>query len=132
MLSESIFAAECAAEGGAGDLSRYTCESRGEVPAPESPAKEQPGEQNASPQESGAESFSGLHSRPAGLAPDAAQWSRVTVEQIRYWWGSPQFDLVAYLNASAAAMIAFAAMLRFQRGFESSLAEEIDPNLALA
>jgi tRNA A37 threonylcarbamoyltransferase TsaD len=31
-----------------------------------------------------------------------------------------------------AAMIAFAAMLRLQRGFQSSVTEEIDPNLALA
>src|SRR5258706_9224345 len=36
------------AEGMAGDLSRYTCESYGEVP--ESPAKEQPREQNAASQ----------------------------------------------------------------------------------
>jgi tRNA N6-adenosine threonylcarbamoyltransferase len=31
-----------------------------------------------------------------------------------------------------AAMIAFAALLRLQNGFESSVTEEIDPNLALA
>jgi hypothetical protein len=28
-------------------------------------------------------------------------------------------------------MIAFAALLRFQAGFESQVTEEIDPNLAL-
>ena len=31
-----------------------------------------------------------------------------------------------------AAMIAFAAMLRLQGGFQSSVTDEIDPNLALA
>jgi hypothetical protein len=29
-------------------------------------------------------------------------------------------------------MIAFAAMLKLENGFESSVTEEIDPNLALA
>jgi N6-L-threonylcarbamoyladenine synthase len=38
----------------------------------------------------------------------------------------------AWLCTDNAAMIAFAALLRFRAGFESSLAEEIDPNLALA
>ena len=43
-----------------------------------------------------------------------------------------------FMNAEAslctdnAAMIAFAALLRWQAGFESMLTEEIDPNLALA
>ena len=31
-----------------------------------------------------------------------------------------------------AAMIAFAALLKLQSGFRSSVTEEIDPNLALA
>lgn len=35
------------------------------------------------------------------------------------------------LSTDNAAMIAFAAMLRFERGFTSNVAEEIDPNLAL-
>ncbi|MFN2475842.1 MAG: tRNA (adenosine(37)-N6)-threonylcarbamoyltransferase complex transferase subunit TsaD [Chthoniobacterales bacterium] len=35
------------------------------------------------------------------------------------------------LSTDNAAMIAFAAMLRFERGFASDVAEEIDPNLAL-
>lgn len=35
------------------------------------------------------------------------------------------------LSTDNAAMIAFAAMLRFERGFTSPVAEEIDPNLAL-
>ena len=35
------------------------------------------------------------------------------------------------LSTDNAAMIAFAAMLRFERGFVSDVAEEIDPNLAL-
>jgi N6-L-threonylcarbamoyladenine synthase len=37
-----------------------------------------------------------------------------------------------WLCTDNAAMIAFAAMLRLQAGIESSLAVEIDPNLALA
>lgn len=37
----------------------------------------------------------------------------------------------AQLSTDNAAMIAFAAMLRFERGFVSNVAEEIDPNLAL-
>jgi N6-L-threonylcarbamoyladenine synthase len=37
-----------------------------------------------------------------------------------------------WLCTDNAAMIAFAAMLRLQNGIVSSLAEEIDPNLALA
>ncbi len=36
------------------------------------------------------------------------------------------------LSTDNAAMIAFAAMLRFERGFVSDVTEEIDPNLALA
>ncbi|MGI9086448.1 MAG: tRNA (adenosine(37)-N6)-threonylcarbamoyltransferase complex transferase subunit TsaD [Chthoniobacterales bacterium] len=36
------------------------------------------------------------------------------------------------LSTDNAAMIAFAASLRFARGFTSSVSEEIDPNLALA
>ncbi len=36
------------------------------------------------------------------------------------------------LCTDSAAMIAFAASLRFQNGFESRVSEEIDPNLALA
>lgn len=35
------------------------------------------------------------------------------------------------LSTDNAAMIAFAAMLRFERGFTSDVSEEIDPNLAL-
>ena len=35
------------------------------------------------------------------------------------------------LSTDNAAMIAFAAMLRFKRGFTSDVTEEIDPNLAL-
>jgi N6-L-threonylcarbamoyladenine synthase len=35
------------------------------------------------------------------------------------------------LSTDNAAMIAFAAMLRFERGFTSDVTEEIDPNLAL-
>jgi N6-L-threonylcarbamoyladenine synthase len=38
----------------------------------------------------------------------------------------------AQLSTDNAAMIAFAAMLRFERGFTSEVTEEIDPNLALA
>lgn len=38
----------------------------------------------------------------------------------------------ARLCTDNAAMIAFAAMLRFQEGFRSSVEQEIDPNLALA
>jgi N6-L-threonylcarbamoyladenine synthase len=38
----------------------------------------------------------------------------------------------AWLCTDNAAMIAFAALLRLQAGFESKLTEEIDPNLALA
>jgi N6-L-threonylcarbamoyladenine synthase len=38
----------------------------------------------------------------------------------------------AWLCTDNAAMIAFAASLRLQAGFESKLTEEIDPNLALA
>jgi N6-L-threonylcarbamoyladenine synthase len=38
----------------------------------------------------------------------------------------------AWLCTDNAAMIAFAALLRAQGGFESKLTEEIDPNLALA
>jgi len=38
----------------------------------------------------------------------------------------------AWLCTDNAAMIAFAALLRAQAGFESKLTEEIDPNLALA
>jgi N6-L-threonylcarbamoyladenine synthase len=38
----------------------------------------------------------------------------------------------AWLCTDNAAMIAFAALLRSQAGFESKLTEEIDPNLALA
>ncbi len=38
----------------------------------------------------------------------------------------------AWLCTDNAAMIAFAALLRLQAGFESNLTEEIDPNLALA
>jgi N6-L-threonylcarbamoyladenine synthase len=37
-----------------------------------------------------------------------------------------------WLCTDNAAMIAFTALLRMQTGFESQLAEEIDPNLALA
>jgi len=37
-----------------------------------------------------------------------------------------------WLCTDNAAMIAFAAMLRLQRGFHSNVTEEIDPNLALA
>jgi N6-L-threonylcarbamoyladenine synthase len=37
-----------------------------------------------------------------------------------------------WLCTDNAAMIAFAAMLRFENGMVSDLAEEIDPNLALA
>jgi N6-L-threonylcarbamoyladenine synthase len=37
-----------------------------------------------------------------------------------------------WLCTDNAAMIAFAAWLRLQSGFESSVTEEIDPNLALA
>ncbi len=36
-----------------------------------------------------------------------------------------------WLCTDNAAMIAFAALLRLQAGFESQVAEEIDPNLAL-
>jgi N6-L-threonylcarbamoyladenine synthase len=36
------------------------------------------------------------------------------------------------LSTDNAAMIAFAASLRFERGFVSNVADEIDPNLALA
>jgi N6-L-threonylcarbamoyladenine synthase len=38
----------------------------------------------------------------------------------------------AQLSTDNAAMIAFAAMLRFERGFTSDVTQEIDPNLALA
>jgi N6-L-threonylcarbamoyladenine synthase len=38
----------------------------------------------------------------------------------------------ASLSTDNAAMIAFAAALRFEQGFVSSVSEEIDPNLALA
>jgi len=38
----------------------------------------------------------------------------------------------SWLCTDNAAMIAFAAMLRLENGIVSSLAEEIDPNLALA
>jgi len=38
----------------------------------------------------------------------------------------------AWLCTDNAAMIAFAASLRLQAGFESKLTEEIDPNLVLA
>jgi N6-L-threonylcarbamoyladenine synthase len=38
----------------------------------------------------------------------------------------------ASLCTDNAAMIAFAAWLRLQNGFESDLTTEIDPNLALA
>ena len=37
-----------------------------------------------------------------------------------------------WLCTDNAAMIAFAALLRFRAGFESQVTEEIDPNLALA
>jgi len=37
-----------------------------------------------------------------------------------------------WLCTDNAAMIAFAALLRLQRGFQSKVTEEIDPNLALA
>jgi N6-L-threonylcarbamoyladenine synthase len=37
-----------------------------------------------------------------------------------------------WLCTDNAAMIAFAASLRLQAGFESKVTEEIDPNLALA
>ena len=37
-----------------------------------------------------------------------------------------------WLCTDNAAMIAFAAMLKLENGFESSVAQEIDPNLALA
>ena len=37
-----------------------------------------------------------------------------------------------WLCTDNAAMIGFAALLRFQAGFESQMTEEIDPNLALA
>jgi tRNA A37 threonylcarbamoyltransferase TsaD len=37
-----------------------------------------------------------------------------------------------WLCTDNAAMIAFAASLRLQNGFESRVTEEIDPNLALA
>jgi N6-L-threonylcarbamoyladenine synthase len=37
-----------------------------------------------------------------------------------------------WLCTDNAAMIAFAALLRLQAGFESKLTEEIDPNLSLA
>ena len=37
-----------------------------------------------------------------------------------------------WLCTDNAAMIAFAASLRLQNGFESKVTEEIDPNLALA
>ena len=37
-----------------------------------------------------------------------------------------------WLCTDNAAMIAFAASLRLQGGFQSDVAEEIDPNLALA
>jgi tRNA N6-adenosine threonylcarbamoyltransferase len=37
----------------------------------------------------------------------------------------------AWLCTDNAAMIAFAASLRLQAGFESKVTEEIDPNLAL-
>ncbi len=37
-----------------------------------------------------------------------------------------------FLSTDNAAMIAFAAALRFEKGFASSVSEEIDPNLALA
>jgi N6-L-threonylcarbamoyladenine synthase len=36
-----------------------------------------------------------------------------------------------WLCTDNAAMIAFAAMLRLQAGFQSTVTEEIDPNLAL-
>jgi N6-L-threonylcarbamoyladenine synthase len=36
-----------------------------------------------------------------------------------------------WLCTDNAAMIAFAALLRLRAGFESQVAEEIDPNLAL-
>jgi N6-L-threonylcarbamoyladenine synthase len=36
-----------------------------------------------------------------------------------------------WLCTDNAAMIAFAALLRLQAGFESQVTEEIDPNLAL-
>ena len=36
-----------------------------------------------------------------------------------------------WLCTDNAAMIAFAALLRLQNGFESNVTEEIDPNLAL-
>jgi len=36
-----------------------------------------------------------------------------------------------WLCTDNAAMIAFAAILRLQNGFESKITEEIDPNLAL-
>jgi N6-L-threonylcarbamoyladenine synthase len=38
----------------------------------------------------------------------------------------------AWLCTDNAAMIAFAALLRSQAGFESKLTEEIDPNLKVA
>jgi N6-L-threonylcarbamoyladenine synthase len=37
-----------------------------------------------------------------------------------------------WLSTDNAAMIAFAALLRLEAGFESRVTEEIDPNLALA
>jgi N6-L-threonylcarbamoyladenine synthase len=37
-----------------------------------------------------------------------------------------------WLCTDNAAMIAFAALLRLQGGFQSKVTEEIDPNLALA
>ncbi len=44
-----------------------------------------------------------------------------------------QFRAAAqFLSTDNAAMIAFAASLRMQSGFSSNVAEEIDPNLALA
>jgi N6-L-threonylcarbamoyladenine synthase len=47
-------------------------------------------------------------------------------EQIEFLVAEP------WLCTDNAAMIAFAAMLRFEKGIASDLAEEIDPNLALA
>jgi N6-L-threonylcarbamoyladenine synthase len=46
--------------------------------------------------------------------------------------GMKLLTAVPELCTDNAAMIAFAASLRFQAGFESALTQEIDPNLALA
>jgi N6-L-threonylcarbamoyladenine synthase len=41
-------------------------------------------------------------------------------------------NAVPWLCTDNAAMIAFAALLRLQAGFQSEVSEEIDPNLVLA